>query len=831
MESNTARQLSATQVIKEFQDAHSNLDLLKVFLITGSADISRSYEFIRKLIPNAKNDADKAKFNNALKTLENIELKRIELTELIYSANTVQIIPISESKPDKTTISMFPTLDSILERVKYLVNEKTESLSVNITQAYDLLKSSVGQGKVLNVEGKVAKWSDKQIKEYMNSIIPVDDTIKLEEIETTDKLEVNNTEKIEFTKVYDHFMEMIENGKVEPEIKQSVKSLIMNKLIGGIDAKNDYFIKDETIFEDYYKRMLENVIVHSIIAFNNKDKSATSKTETADNEVKKVVIPLLKELDKDEKVSNFTSATRKFRDIYTNLGLNVTLSDALLKVKEIAVNIAPNLISRNKGVSKSNVPLGPTEFVKLVNEKKAERESDEEAIKSIEIYDETHNIKESNKDLWDEVKDYEFLNQIFDKAKELSKIGQWRDALSMCIILISSGQIRESKNIPKKILWNTDEIKLWYFNTVEEIEEQQETIDVKAEIVKDEPEKKADETVAESNEPSQKSKKETKAAQQGPVPQAGSLDSKVLISRVLKDPSLWKDTYEFKPFFVKTDHHRGGGMSLEIVNASEEQEKDLLITEVNMTKFFDEMRDQLIASANDYPKVKMEIEKRLTPFYELSLSEIKRITSNLAKEAGELRKESKKVKDEVNKETSIPTPPETNVPETKVPETEVPKTDVPDTTKKEEPDKSEDKPELETVITLLEETDKPDESNKETDPPDSPPDDAPEVEEEENSENTSGEDSISSNENEISYKGFEAILKAKGKHDMNVAISDKAKEYATSEEGVKAIFEVIDIARRDGHYKKSMIRNYKGNTDIQLLETIKKIVEIGAGMK
>jgi len=56
----------------------------------------------------------------------------------------------------------------------------------------------------------------------------------------------------------------------------------------------------------------------------------------------------------------------------------------------------------------------------------------------------------------------------------------------MSIILISSGKIKETDTSKEIIKWDTDQIKLWYYNVVEaSIQDVKETIDVKAEIIED----------------------------------------------------------------------------------------------------------------------------------------------------------------------------------------------------------------------------------------------------------------------------------------------------------------------------------------------------------
>ena len=83
---NTARALTAQAVIEDFKSIGAS-ELLKVFLVTGATDISKSYEFVKGLLRNATSDAEKASYNNALKALANIELKRITLTSIVYGVD------------------------------------------------------------------------------------------------------------------------------------------------------------------------------------------------------------------------------------------------------------------------------------------------------------------------------------------------------------------------------------------------------------------------------------------------------------------------------------------------------------------------------------------------------------------------------------------------------------------------------------------------------------------------------------------------------------------------------------------------------------------------
>lgn len=776
---NTAKSLSAAQVVEEFKTAHNSLDLLRVFLVTGTADISRSHEFLSKLQRNTyATSEDKARYTKALKMLEEIELRRIELTHIVYNAGDVSI-PITDSEIIKETettseeksnvILMLPKLEDILERVRTMLVEGKDPVQAN-KEAFETLKTSVGQGKVVNAEGKPVTWDNDKINEYLAGI----------EEENKPAENIQPGDKVGFETIYNYFNDMIKNNAKEPEIKEALKLFLMGKVVGGKTAENDYLIKDETVFEDYYNRLIHNLVKIGIEAFENKDKSAPiadgTKEELVEKKLEEEVIPLLKQLDKDESETSFTGITKKIRDIYKSFNLKAELQDSLWKAKELAATVAPNLLARNKSKSTGNMPLTPVTEVKE---------------ESVQIYDESHNIKETNKALWAEVEKYQYLTELFDKAVDLSKKGNWKDALSMCIILISSGKIKETATSKDLLSWDVDQIKLWYHSNVEiavsELSNKTETVNVEATVVED----KKEETPTEEK-------------QQGPVPQAGSIEksAKEQAARILKDAVKWKDKYSFKSFDVKTDHHRGGAISFEIVDATPEQEPELLITEVNMTKFFDEMRDRLIASRNDFPKVKAEVVNKLSEYYEISNSEAKRIVGNLQKEADELRKEVKstpKVEETEKEEVNLPGPSTEVITTEAAPVEEV--KDNPPVSQQETGSESENASE----------------ENVSSEP-------------ESATENTVIENSTSGNESKNPYEGFEKILKCNKKVDAHKAIHAKATEYPTIEEGVKAVFEMVNQARKDGRYKKAFIHNWKPTPSADLLEMVRKIVETGEEM-
>lgn len=783
MNTSSAHKLSASEVVKEFQQAHNNLDLLRVFLITGTSDISRTYEFITKLHKNTSNQADKAKYTKALRILENIELRRIELTSVIYNVGDVNLPDITEStviveEVKDNTIVMLPSLDDILLRVKTMLTSGGDVVETN-KGAFELLKSTVGQGKATDAEGKSVSWDNEKINEFIYLI----NNEPTEATTTETKVEA---ESIFFKVAYDQVLAMIEEGKQATEIKDFLKSFLIGKVIKGSAPENDYFIKDEAIFEDYYTRMVENVVIYGITSYNKKNELATegtsSKTEQIEKEITEVATTMIQDLEKDTTQKSLSPVARVIRDTYKKLGLSMNLRDAYFKARELAEKISPNFFNKTKESEKDSIQTAPpTEKV------------EEKAV--VEIYDDSHNIKESNKELWAEVEKYEYLNQLFTKAVELSKKGFWKDALSMSTILISSGQIKETESSEETLKWDIDQIKLWFNNIVENAAKTSEETKV---------EEKIEQTEA--------------TAVQGPVPQINSIDSKAPATRLLKDSSLWKETYSFKSFPIKVSRRHGGSMSFEIVDATKEQEKDLLIIEENMTAFLDDLRNQLVVRRNDQPKVKETLSSRLSAFYEITNTEVRAIIENLLEEADALRRaaknEAKKGHFANNKTSETPTTPKVEVPTVETPVVEVPKVETPVIEEKSE--EAVQSPPAETAP--VEETK---ENESQTQSTESSENEASENTTEENAGNEPG------NSNEDSYEGFEDIIKAKDKLGFHKAVFSKINEYKSSEEGIKAVFDVVNTARKNSRYKKSFVRNYKPANDVDLLSMINKVYTTG----
>jgi len=750
---NTAQKLTSAQVLQGIKESHGNLDLLRVFLITGATDISKSYELVKSWSKAPMiSSVDKANFDNALKTLQAIELKRVELTSIIYGID----INIQKEEEGGKTILMLPPLDETLDKVRDMFKD---CLDVNKTKdmAFMELKATVGEGKVMNSEKAIVTWDDNHINQFIETVIGSSENLKKEKSSIV----------IGFKTVYNNIADMIKTGWGEPQIKTSLKTLLIDNIVANSET-DQFLIKGEKGFEDYYNRILCILILTSITDRDKKLAEGDKETKAAE-QIKTEVIPALKELDKDTTQSSFAGVTKMLKRIYESLGFrDKSLGDSLAKVQELATEVAPNLLNRYKGSKKNNIP---TNVTKLEG--------------GIEIYDDTHNIKESNKVLYAEVENYTTMEQIFEKATELTKTGNWKDALSMCIILISSGKITNGKDLKEKVMWDTDEIKAWFHDEVDKAIDPtiQKTVDVKAEIIKEEiiPETALIEPKL------------------GPAVVVGTLDPKEPVVRILKDPSLWKDKYKFKTFRIERNHSRDRFIDFEIIDATPEKEPELLITETNMTAFIDSMRDHLVTKRNEYPWVKDKIFSTLSKFYEIIGAEAKGITGNLVEKADVIRKadkvtkraEEKAIKDsndeiEIEKKEVVVSPP-----------ADSPKKSVGETAN--------------------------------TVPKENPPQDKV-------TENTVGEPSTNSNDktvlpvttNKDSYDGYEDVLKAKTKTDYHIEIYRKICESTNIEDGIKAMFEVINTARKEGRYKNFQVHNWKGVPQADLLGNIKKIVAKGS---
>jgi hypothetical protein len=80
-------------------------------------------------------------------------------------------------------------------------------------------------------------------------------------------------------------------------------------------------------------------------------------------------------------------------------------------------------------------------------------------------------ISETNTTMWDKVKDFKTLDEIYNTSIELCETGDWNVALNMATELISGGEIKGAEN------WTNDQIAKWFDTMIlrKEVSEETET--------------------------------------------------------------------------------------------------------------------------------------------------------------------------------------------------------------------------------------------------------------------------------------------------------------------------------------------------------------------
>ena len=158
------------------------------------------------------------------------------------------------------------------------------------------LKATIGEGKVMNSEKVVVIWDDDHINQFIDSYV---DTISQQQNLLLKQQLQKKLKNYGFQTIMQHIDDMAVADYDERQIKDSLKTILIGKLI-TFSEKDTILIKDEKIFEDIYTRLLSALINKSITAYVVK-KETISKEAQADKEIETEVVPMLAELDKDEK--------------------------------------------------------------------------------------------------------------------------------------------------------------------------------------------------------------------------------------------------------------------------------------------------------------------------------------------------------------------------------------------------------------------------------------------------------------------------------------------------------------------------------------------------
>lgn len=823
---NTAK-LSNT-IVNEFQEAHKTTEFLRNFLITSASDAGKTYEMLDKFRKYASEE-NKVKFTNAIKLLEDITIRRVEITANVFLPGDYENLP--EVEEPKKVIQMYISLEDVLQKVQKIMLDNPTSTSRK--EAYEELKLTVGNNnKVKDSNGKIVLWDNAKINAHL-------DLLDKESKKDSPKEEKNEKTpehaRIGFKTILGFAEDMVKNNKDENVVKNAIKKYIIGKIVTS-DSINTFIVNDD-VFENFYKNAIEAYVKNLIINLEKKEDNKTieSKLETVEKKIEEEVKPMLEELEKANEKFSLSKATKHTKNIYVSSGIMKTLSDSLLKVLELAKKYTPNLYSKYKDSTKDNKPIEP------IKDK-------------VEIFDNSYNVSEANKPLWKEVENYTDFTELFNKADKLTKAGNWKDALSMCIILISSGKIKEKKEDKETIQWTEDQIKNWFYTNI-----------LKETVVTETSAKAEEKTEIKVEEKTTETEPVV-----GPVAKAGFTANveQGQTTKLIKDLFIPKDkNYSFKSIEVPTTHHVNKMISFQVVDATIEQEPKLLVTEINFTNFLNSLHYKLVKTGNNFPVVKQELRRILKEYYTIQDSEIKHILMYMSSEAHEIRK-----KEIANKKSSSENP------QAKAEETNT----VNDISKDEEgtlyfksltvgepifekKDGKKVRMQDETVSTNVSENmlvditivkgvitqisepylEKEEEEEKETETiakeSNSPLVEKVEEEKTEkevksqdttHTEATVGESSINSNKEEKEhstdpYKGFEDIVQAKDKLSAHKAIFAKINEFSDIKEGTTTVFDVINKLRKDGRYKKSFVRNWKTANETDLRKVIDNIVTNG----
>jgi len=250
MEENTVKKLSASDIINDFKQLENGIEFLRNFMITGAADISRSYDMIQKWSKAPGNNESKAIFLKDLKTLQNIEHKRVRVTDIIFNTIPDENDNIASVKDEGKIKMMLPKISEILERVKnnlYKDNFSEESRQ----EAFQFLKDTLGAGKALLETGGQLNdpWDNRSITDHL-------DSLKVRKEQGDEKSEVKKATPIGFPTIFKSVEDLIKQKKdvTIDFVKRDIHRMIFGKVVGS-DA-GDTLIKDDKIFEDFWNRML-----------------------------------------------------------------------------------------------------------------------------------------------------------------------------------------------------------------------------------------------------------------------------------------------------------------------------------------------------------------------------------------------------------------------------------------------------------------------------------------------------------------------------------------------------------------------------------------------
>lgn len=832
------------EVVDLFTEEYKSIDLLKMFLLTSANDVSKALEMLRQWEKNATG-SDLVAMRKATATLKQIILKRIELTAIMYGvadstvpADTTADTTQEQSEQGEPTKILPVPMANIIDRAKkYLQEAKTQIENTQditdeiagklqseaFASAFHLMKETLGAANYLAADGKKSKkvWTSEEISDMLDQIaqeyFKVDNS-NLDKVEET-------TETTEFT--YNDIAAIIKscfekNMTIEATIEE-VKTFCYGSKI----KDNNTIIDNDEKFNS-----VVNYATNYWNSLNTKETTEVSEDELL-TKMAEILDEDLKKLDADERENSVISLVKRTREFFLNNGINLSLKDVKNKIVGLIQEKAPNLWAR---------------YQKKMGHREVE-------TPNVDIYDSSHNYKETNPSLYEEASKIVTMEVMFNKAKQLTEEGNWKDALAMVIHLSGSKQVMVSENNPLNL--DESQAKTWFKNNIlgtkstEELDKKsREILAAKMESQKVETEAQAVETnqVKEdtgSAEDTQKIESQEKPI--GPVPFAG----------------FSKDAIFYPQFATEIPEDQ---LHAYVLTMSDAPKKDYTFmvadSEVSVDfpcyKDFDAKMDEileiLVLNSNDYKKAKIELTSFLN-VYDVKSGVIKDLLQYFQKMSVAERKARKAIKQQ--EEASADTTVEETVEQTETSTQETVQTDsgsevtTEETTETESAEvatttETEEVPAetAEEVTTEQENTESPGGENQENvsvpETTETSPlsDSQTEVAVEEKSESqessttqetvvtqtTSGKD-ISSRLNEIPFETIQPILNARDKGDLNRAIGKFYLAYPEKDKAHDVLFEIFIRYRSDKKYKNRMITRYKSATKDVIVNLISLAIE------
>ena len=882
------------EVVALFQDEYKSIDLLKMFLLTSANDVSKTFEMLTKWEKNSASPAEKASFLLAQETLKRVILKRIELTATMYqvevSSPIAQVKTTVDSTKEETTAvkeeqstSILIPLDKIMEQARLHFQESVEKLtqvpmtlteeeikemndknkdtdnpniigyfgtigeiqSEAYSKSFKLLKNTLGAGRYLLPNGKPSKkiWDIDEVNETLDKISGEFFKVDNSELEKVQQ-DVSEIKVIKLNDVFVLMKSSFESGKTKEEIVEEVKNLVI-----GVKLSDNDQIVDEAAFNLFKEGSVNAYYESLVVSKEATDKLGTKKTkEEIVEEAISELSPEIEALDKDGKESSIAVFMKKLRSIFLKNNYNLDLKSAKAEAEKIIARLAPNLWERYKAKHKIS-----DEQTVITTDVVAEEPS-------VEIYDDSHNYKETNPELAEKAKTITDMKTLFETAKALSDAGNWKDALSMVIERTSSSEIlvKPANAEPHPFLFDTAQAKTWFkqnildtpnmgSKTVENIIEDKATFaqDVKTDAV--ETNQVKEEAGTDSVQAEEK--------QQGPVPAAGFTNDVVLY------PS-GKENAEDSEVIAYVIKLKKGSLTLMVANS--ELSVDYPNHKDAQAKI-EEVIGMLVENGNAYKQAKEAITSFFSS-YTIPAGTMKSLMQYVVDEAIATRqynKRNKKKESKKTKETSVETVNTETTEPSEIVNTETTKvTELPTIKEEEVVTTTEETPVEETTETTPEEQEKTEEQVVEEPSVDSPTPsgdieeskdstestsdplvETPEIQQtEEKSESpkssTTQEPAVTtdssgvittSDSDSIPFESIKPMLTAKDKGNLNRAIGAFYLGSSDKEVAKQQLMSIFSKYAKDKNYRKFQIYRHQGEAEYTTL--IEKVIEnsIAAG--